>query len=107
MALPETGKLVRDLIPEIIMAAGKTPHTCVVSGEDLLVALKLKVMEESEELATATPENVLEEVADVYEVLLTITSQLGVPWSSIVQLAEKKHTDRGGFGEGVWLLETE
>jgi len=46
MTLPPTGKLVRDLIPEIIRKTGKRPETCVVSGDDHTEALRQKLGEE-------------------------------------------------------------
>jgi predicted house-cleaning noncanonical NTP pyrophosphatase (MazG superfamily) len=107
MALPEIGKLVRDLIPKIISDSGKNPVTCEVSGEDHLAALKLKVIEEANELATSSDSNALEEVADVLEVLLAITSQMNTSWAAIEQLAAKKRSDRGGFNGGIWLLDTQ
>lgn len=107
MTLPDTGKLVRSRIPEIISKSGRNPIVRNVEGRDHDEALRLKVLEEAKELANAEVDGALEEVADVYEVLLTIVSRLGVSWSSIVQLAEKKRAERGGFDEGVWLIATE
>jgi predicted house-cleaning noncanonical NTP pyrophosphatase (MazG superfamily) len=107
MALPETGKLVRDLIPKIISDSGKNPVTCQVSSEDHLAALKLKVIEEANELATSSDSNALEEVADVLEVLLAIAVQMNTSWVAIERLAEKKRSERGGFNGGTWLLDTQ
>ena len=107
MALPEIGKLVRDLIPEIITKSGKTPRTSILEREDHLAALRLKILEEAQELSRACTEEVPEEMADVYEVLLAIAHQMSIPWSSIEQLALKKSKERGGFRGGIWLLEVD
>jgi|LauGreDrversion4_2_1035121.scaffolds.fasta_scaffold1122525_1 predicted house-cleaning noncanonical NTP pyrophosphatase (MazG superfamily) len=107
MALPVTGKLVRDLIPNIISDSGKNPVTCEVSGDDLLSALKLKVLEEAQELASASEHNALEEIADVLEVLLAITHQMDTSWNTIEKRAAKKRSERGGFNAGIWLLDTQ
>ena len=83
MALPVTGKLVRDLIPKIISDSGKNPVTCEVSAEDQLAALKLKEIEEANELATSSDSNPIEEVADVLQVLLAIADQINTSWAAI------------------------
>jgi predicted house-cleaning noncanonical NTP pyrophosphatase (MazG superfamily) len=106
MALPTDGKLVRDLIPQIILDSGKVPVTCSVSGDDLLLALKQKAQEESHEFATASPETVLEEVADVLEVLRSFVIHFGSSWEFVLELANAKRDQRGGFDEGIWLLST-
>jgi len=46
MALPGSGKLVRDRIPEIIQADGKVPLCTTVTGDDLRAALEEKAREE-------------------------------------------------------------
>jgi predicted house-cleaning noncanonical NTP pyrophosphatase (MazG superfamily) len=47
---------------------------------------------------------VLEELADVYEVLVTIGRLEGRSESMIVAAAHDKRMQRGGFGEGlVWI----
>lgn len=104
MALPPTGKLVRDLIPEIIRNSGKLPEVCVVSEGDHTEALQQKLYEEVRELQEASVIKMPEEMADVYEVLLGLTARLGLTWLDIELLAERKRTERGGFGGGVWLL---
>lgn len=104
MTLPPTGKLVRDLIPEIIRKTGKRPETCMVSGDDYTEALRQKLGEEVLELQQASFTQISEEIADAYEVLLALTARLGMSWSDIEELAENKRIERGGFSGGVWLV---
>ena len=106
MSLPVTGKLVRDLIPEIISSSGKVPVTCQVSGNDLYQALKLKAREEVDELFEAESAELLEEIADVYEVLMSLVRSQNKDWSDIEDIATSKRNKRGGFNDGQWLLET-
>jgi predicted house-cleaning noncanonical NTP pyrophosphatase (MazG superfamily) len=106
MTLPKRGKLVRDLIPEIIKEAGGTPVTAQVEGADLREALRLKVLEEVNELVDADSEHLLEEIADVYEVLRSITTSLSREWSEIEELARQKRIERGAFDRGIWLIDT-
>ena len=106
MALPGSGKLVRDRIPEIIQADGKVPLCTTVTGDDLRAALEEKAREEIAELCDAPPESLLEEIADVYEVLLAIAKNAGVDWPQVENVASKKRDLRGGFSGGTWLLAT-
>jgi predicted house-cleaning noncanonical NTP pyrophosphatase (MazG superfamily) len=106
MALPKTGKLVRDLIPQVIEASGKQAITTSVTNEDLVSALLLKIDEEVREVLSADGDQVLEEIADVYEVLLALANAAGSTWTEIESIAEKKRVERGGFSGGIWLLDT-
>src|SRR5690606_342167 len=67
------GKLVRDKIPEFIRASGRTPHVSALSPSAYREALIDKLREEAAELQAAqTGEALLEEAADVLEVLAAI-----------------------------------
>ena len=107
MALPPKGKLVRDLIPEIIKSSGKVPITCQVSGPDLIAALRVKAKEEVDELFEAEHQQLLEEIADVYEVLRALVVCENHTWSEIEEIANAKRVERGGFMDGLWLIETQ
>lgn len=105
--MPETGKLVRDRIPEIVESHGETPVTRVLSPSERLPALLAKLREETAELeAAADPDHQAEELADIYEVVLALATELGLPWSEVERLAAAKRTERGGFTEGIWLQGT-
>ena len=62
-------KLVRDKIPEIIEADGKTCKTHILSDDEYLAALETKL---NEEVAEYQIDKNLEEMADVLEVLRAI-----------------------------------
>ena len=106
MALPPKGKLVRDLIPEIIKSSGKVPITCQVSGPDLIAALRVKAKEEVGELFEADNQQLLEEIADVYEVLRALVACENHTWSEIEEIAKHNRGERGGFEDGTWLIES-
>ena len=63
MALPNTGKLVRDKIPQIIRDSGRQPHVTTIDHGDMRAALELKLAEEIEELLIGPEESRLEEEA--------------------------------------------
>jgi predicted house-cleaning noncanonical NTP pyrophosphatase (MazG superfamily) len=99
------GKLIRDRIPEIISAGGRTPKVRVLPAQDLLPALIAKLHEEAEEVASAEPEARLGELADVREVLTALTVALGFTEVDVETAAAGKRAERGGFTRRLWLDE--
>jgi len=99
------GKLVRDRIPDIIRAEGRTPRTRVLNDGDYRGALLDKLVEESEELRDAAPDTALAEAADVYEVLLALAAREGWTIEQIADRAAAKRSERGGFRARLSLEE--
>ena len=101
-------KLVRDKIPEIIKESGKEPIFYKVDSPELEKLLREKLVEEVTELLSAiTSEDVLEESADVYEVLLAILFSKGYDVKSLVTKADDKRNERGAFTRGYVLERVE
>jgi predicted house-cleaning noncanonical NTP pyrophosphatase (MazG superfamily) len=67
-------KLVRDKIPDIIEASGCRAKTRILNDEEFLVALGEKAVEEAMEFKDNP---VLDELADIQEVLITTAHELG------------------------------
>ena len=98
------GKLVRDRIPDIIRESGRSPRVASLSAAAYRRALIDKLREEVDELAAAhTTESLLEEAADVLEVLTAITVEQGAGLATIVDIARVKRDERGGFDLRLWL----
>lgn len=102
----EYDKLVRDRIPEIIRAAGKTPVTRLVEDADELKRrLVDKLFEEMQEYKESGS---VEEIADILEVLQALTEQVhGLKWEEVREIQGRKWEERGGFGAGVVLERVE
>ena len=97
------GKLVRDGIPAIIRASGRTPKVRVLAESDFQSAVFDKLLEEATELRCAPLGEQLGEAADVYEVLLAAADTMGVTMDDIATAAQQKRAERGGFRERLWL----
>ena len=98
------GKLVRDKIPDIIRASGRTPHVTTLAAGAYRTALHDKLREEVDELIAATATHALiDEAADVLEVLTAIAAEHGVTLAGIVDAAQHKRAETGGFGVRLWL----
>jgi predicted house-cleaning noncanonical NTP pyrophosphatase (MazG superfamily) len=97
------GKLVRDRIPEFMRAEGLVPIVRMVSGDEHCKALKFKLVEEADEVLTAPPEKLMEEIADVQEVIAALIEAAGIDVDCLREIQEKKREEKGGFEEGVWF----
>lgn len=96
-------KLIRDLIPNFV-----EDKDMIVKVEEARVGthtefLEKKLREETEEVIDASPEGKLEELADVYEVLMALGAKYGHGMQSIQAFADQKRDTLGGFRDG-WLL---
>jgi predicted house-cleaning noncanonical NTP pyrophosphatase (MazG superfamily) len=104
----EFGKLVRDLIPRRILSHGEEPRVLRVTAEQLLKLLSAKAIEEALELFWETAQgHLLDELADVYEVLDSIRRLRGWTGEDVQGAVERKRGERGGFDEGIVLVETQ
>lgn len=94
-----TGKLVRDKIPEIILADGKKPITRILDTEEYLEELDKKL---NEEIAEYQADKSIEEVADVLEVLFAICEARGHSTEELMAVREAKREKRGGFEKRIF-----
>lgn len=101
-------KLVRDRIPEIIAREGKTVTFRILQGEELNMALAEKLVEEVNELLAAeTDEEIVEEAADVLEVLRGICESRNISYRHVPIKNEDKYQRKGGFLMGYCLESVE
>jgi predicted house-cleaning noncanonical NTP pyrophosphatase (MazG superfamily) len=101
-------KLVRDKIPELIEKAGKKPSFERLTKKDRWDALNSKLNEEIDELQTAQePESVLEEIADIHEVLMAMVYEIGYIDADLFLKAKQKKREKGAFDEFIWLESVE
>lgn len=93
-------KLVRDRIPEIIEASGKTCTWETLSDEEYLQLLDEKL---NEELAEYQESKSLEELADLLEVVQAVVRARGWTPEQLEQLRADKAAQRGGFEKRILL----
>lgn len=99
------GKLVRDLIPDIIRQDNLTPIIEQAPPAEFEERLVAKLREEVEEFAASGE---VEELVDVMEVCFAAAARLGVTPEVLEELTRDKRERRGGFGRRlVWLGNTE
>lgn len=98
------GRLVRGRIRNTIRASERRPHVATLTAAACWAALHGKLREEVDELIAAAATDVLiDEAAEVLEVLRAITAQRGVTFAEIVYAARRKRAEAGGFHSRLWL----
>jgi predicted house-cleaning noncanonical NTP pyrophosphatase (MazG superfamily) len=95
-------KLVRDRIPEIIAASGKKCTTSVLSEEEYLRLVDLKL---DEELAEYHKDQNIEELADLMEVIRAAALARGYSLDELERVRSEKTAKRGGFEKRFLLKE--
>lgn len=94
-------KLVRDKIPQIIEASGKTPITRILERGEYLACLEKKLDEEVCEFHESKD---MEELADILEVVYALAEAHGCTKQALAEIYQRKHDARGGFSERIFLI---
>ena len=95
-------KLVRDRIPEIIEASGKSCVTEILSDEAYLRLLDAKL---DEELAEYHSDQNIEELADLLEVIYAAAMARGYTLEQLDSVRAAKAEKRGAFANKILLKE--
>lgn len=104
MSVIKYNKLVRDRIPEIIEASGKSCKTVVLDDAEYLRMLDCKL---DEELAEYHKEQNIEELADLLEVIYAATIARGYTLEELERVRKEKAEKRGVFKKKLFLYEVE
>ena len=100
-------KLVRDNIPDKIEKNGEVAVTRILDNGEYREELYKKLLEEANEVINAkTKEDILEELADVYEVVRAISELEKSNIDNVVELSNNKRLIRGGFNNRIFLVKT-
>lgn len=94
-------KLVRDKIPELIQRQGDNPVIRILDDEEYTQCLDQKL---DEEVGEFHREQNLEELADILEVVYALAENLGASRDELDAVYQKKHDQRGGFRDRVFLI---
>ena len=106
--MPIHNKLVRDKIPQIIKASGKSPTTKILNEKEYITELRKKSQEELQEYLTAeTDQEALEELADLLEIIHALAKVHGSTIEEVDKIRVEKAEKRGGFSDKVFLIEVQ
>lgn len=100
-------KLVRDNIPDKIEQNGEVAVTKILDNQEYREELYKKLLEEANEVVNAkTKDDILEELADVYEVVRAISELENSNIDNVVEISNNKKLKRGGFTKKIFLVKT-
>ena len=97
-------KLIRDRIPEIIIADGAEPKVRVLKKTEMFLESKKKILEEAKELIGAEKKSeVANELADILELVETIAENKKIDLKILKSEQKSKRQKRGGFKKRLFL----
>ena len=102
MIVIKYSKLVRDRIPEIIEASGKTCVTEILPDDEYLRMIDTKL---DEELAEYHKDQNIEELADLIEVIYAAAIARGYTIEQLEKVRAEKAEKRGAFQKKILLVE--
>lgn len=97
-------KLVRDKIPDLIKSDSCIPKIQILNQADYLKYLYKKLKEELEEFLSNED---IEELADLYEVMLAILKSRQISVNEFEAIRLKKVQERGAFDQKILLISVE
>jgi len=86
-----------------MLEQGQEPVFYTLSDKDFLVALQQKILEEAAELRLDTPEKLLEELADIQEVLDMLLQCIGKSKKELQREQVKKNKKSGSFKKKMYV----
>ena len=93
-------KLVRDLVPQIILKSGWIPVFRIAELPEYKQLLRQKLSEEVEEFLESEP---IEEIADIIEVLEAICNSNSYKLKDILNIKKHKKDTNGAFDNKIVL----
>ncbi len=100
MTVRPVNKLVRDKIPSIIMENGEMPSFRILDDDEFLKALNDKLLEE---VAEYQESGSLDELADILQVICSISEIIGGGQRELEYLRDEKACERGTFRTRMFL----
>lgn len=96
-------KLIRDLVPDIMRSRGVIVFERTMEQDEYIKRLKDKLLEETHEIIEAkTPEELLEEFADVFEVIHALVKEYNLSMEQIEAKRWAKKQKDGGFSNRIY-----
>ena len=96
-------KLVRDNIPEIIRMNGDVCETIILNDVEFEIELRKKMVEESNEVLNSPKEKLIDELADVLELIKSLADANQLAMKDIENEMNLKREKRGGFDKKIFL----
>jgi len=99
----EFNKLIRNNLRSEYEKMGQKATYRKLSKEEFSEALKQKLLEEACEIDTKDRQSVVNELADVYQVIEDMMDLNGVSLEEVVKVKDTKFQKKGGFSEAAYV----
>src|SRR5688572_25543459 len=97
-------KLVRDKIVAIMESHGSKLYSFSLNDQDFNKQLKIKLQEEAAEVLHAqTPQELIEELADVLEIIHALAKLHNISDQDLSKAQEQKRNEKGGYNDRIFL----
>jgi len=97
-------KLVRDNIPKMIEEDGKACDVSVLGYDEYIQEIRRKIVEEATELnAARTKDEMIEELADIFELLDYLLIEYKIDILEVKKRRIQKNMKNGGFDKKLFL----
>lgn len=101
-------KLCRDKTIERMESGGAIMHWYRLQDDDFKDQLKQKLLEEAQEVIAAQDvQDLVQELADVFEVISALCSIYKIDISQIVEAQKNRYQERGGFEDRIFVTKAE
>lgn len=100
----ELNKLVRDNLKDEYEQTNQNPMFRELSIDELKTQLARKIVEEANEIkVNSQPDEVIDEVADIRQILDDIMAIYDITEEQVKSAQQKKYDKKGGFANGVFV----
>lgn len=99
-------KLIRDNVPEVIESNNEPYETVELDDKKFETELKKKLVEESKEVSDCSSEELVNELADVLELIKSIAAHYNISFKKVEGFQKKKRKERGAFKKRLFLIWT-
>lgn len=97
-------KLVRDKIVQIMESHGSKLYSFPLNDQDFNKQLKIKLQEEAAEvLRTQTPQDLIEELSDVLEIVHALAKLHNISDQDLANALQQKRNEKGGYNDRIFL----
>lgn len=97
-------KLVRDKIIQIMESHGSKLYSFQLNDQDFNKQLKIKLQEEAAEVQrTQTSQELIEELADVLEIVHALAKLHNINNQDLMKAQEQKRKEKGGYSDRIFL----
>ena len=101
-------KFVRDKMVERSEATGSIVYSKKLDDKEFEAALRIKCMEEAEEIFSAqSKDGLIEELADMLEIINAFCDIYQVTLKDVIAIQEQKYQERGGFKDHIFISTAE